>query len=159
MNFGFLGDRDCKADAINGKLSELHAAVGLAELDAWTEKKLAWQTVAERYRHLAAGLGMDDRIFTAPTVASCYVLFLAADEREAVAIRQALTASGIGHRLWYGLGLHKHTHFQGSLCEALPVTDSLAPRLIGLPAAVDLDQAAILEVLQAIDAVRAQHLE
>ena len=33
INFGFLGSRDCQSPNINGKLSEYHAAVGLAELD------------------------------------------------------------------------------------------------------------------------------
>jgi dTDP-4-amino-4,6-dideoxygalactose transaminase len=41
LNFGFLGSRCAEAAGINGKMSEYHAAVGLAELDGWNEKRAA----------------------------------------------------------------------------------------------------------------------
>ena len=35
MNFGFLGSREAQVAGFNGKLSEYHAAIGLAALDPW----------------------------------------------------------------------------------------------------------------------------
>ena len=41
LNYGFLGNRESITPSINGKLSEYHAAVGLAELDCWPAKNVA----------------------------------------------------------------------------------------------------------------------
>src|ERR1019366_10315163 len=35
LNFGSSGSRDSRTPSTNGKMSEYHAAVGLAELDGW----------------------------------------------------------------------------------------------------------------------------
>ncbi len=39
INFGFFGERVARSRAINGKMSEYHAAVTLAALDAWPETR------------------------------------------------------------------------------------------------------------------------
>ena len=41
LNFGFSGSRESRAPSTNGKMSEYHAAVGLAELDGWPVKSAA----------------------------------------------------------------------------------------------------------------------
>ena len=38
LNFGFFGSRDSATPSLNGKLSEYHAAVGLAELEGWNAR-------------------------------------------------------------------------------------------------------------------------
>ena len=38
LNLGFEGSRESQGPSINGKMSEYHAAVGLAELDGWDRK-------------------------------------------------------------------------------------------------------------------------
>ena len=40
LNFGVSSIRDCRMASTNGKMSEYHAAVGLAELDGWPENSL-----------------------------------------------------------------------------------------------------------------------
>ena len=50
LNFGFGGGRDSKCANVNGKMSEYHAAIGLAQLDGWQEKSLALREVADLYR-------------------------------------------------------------------------------------------------------------
>lgn len=47
-NFGFFGSRRAEVPAINGKLSEYHAAVGLAALQAWPEQRERFLAVARR---------------------------------------------------------------------------------------------------------------
>ncbi len=42
INNGFSVGRDAPMFGINGKMSEYHAAVGLAELDGWEEKRAKW---------------------------------------------------------------------------------------------------------------------
>lgn len=48
-NNGFTHNRSIDTPGINGKMSEYHAAVGLAELDGWPDKRDSWFRVQEMY--------------------------------------------------------------------------------------------------------------
>ena len=74
LNFGFFGSRDSCTSSTNGKMSEYHAAVGLAELDGWEEKLMTFGVTADRYRRLMADAGLLDRLISVPDVAPNYVL-------------------------------------------------------------------------------------
>lgn len=140
LNFGFRIGRDSEIPHINGKLSEYHAAVGLAALDCWTETHAAMSAVADAYREELAGTGLAGRLITAPDVGSSYVLLLCGGALESERIQGSLTQSSVGFRLWYGRGLHTHHYFAELPHDPLPVTDGIAPRLLGLPLAVDLSR-------------------
>jgi dTDP-4-amino-4,6-dideoxygalactose transaminase len=129
-------------------MSEYHAAVGLAELDGWSEKRAALRRVAESYRRSAAHGGLT--IPVAPQVSSCYALLSSPDGLRAGA---ALTHEGIDHRLWYGRGLHREPYFATDY--SLPVVDTLASRLIGLPVAPDLPDAVIERIVAILAGGRA----
>ena len=154
LNFGFFDSRDSRVSSTNGKMSEYHAAVGLAELDGWTAKRAALLAVAARYRNRFTGAGLGDRVVTAPQIASCYGLFRCEDDDEMRRVQEFLTRAGIESRTWYGRGLHGQPYFLGSAHDTLPNTDSLA-RLLGLPIATDLPDRAVSQVVDTIqDAVR-----
>jgi dTDP-4-amino-4,6-dideoxygalactose transaminase len=150
INFGFLGTRECQSPSFNGKMSEFHAAVGHASLDAWDETVAAWRTTCASYSSCAGTLGLADRVILNPTIASCYALFRARSETEAIAVTQALTARCIEHRYWYGHGLHTHKHFAEVARDPLPQTTRIAYRLIGLPTAIDLSHEAIKRIMAAV---------
>jgi len=150
LNFGFYGDRNCRMASINGKLSEYHAAIGLAELAGWEEKQARLVRTAARYRSLLKGCGLADRFVGAPEVSGMYALFDCHDEAEAGRLCKQLEVSDIGYRRWYGLGLHRETYFEHASGEPLPVTSRLAPRLIGLPMAPDLPESDQLRVVEAV---------
>jgi dTDP-4-amino-4,6-dideoxygalactose transaminase len=143
LNFGFLDSRNSGSASINGKLSEYHAAVGLAELDAWRDKRAALLEVAARYREGFAREKLTMQFAGAPDIASCYALFVARDVMQAKRIQDALSAQRIDFRLWYGNGLHSQDYFRGLPHGPLPVTTALSPRVIGLPVACDLVPATI----------------
>ncbi len=143
LNFGFFGDRTSRGPSINGKMSEYHAAVGLAELDGWAVKRSGFGRVAADYAR-------SERIVVSPLIASCYALFEARDLAESTAVRASLDALAIEHRLWYGGGLHREPAFASVERDRLDTTDDLAPRLIGLPTAPDLDASSIRRVVEAI---------
>jgi dTDP-4-amino-4,6-dideoxygalactose transaminase len=143
LNFGFSGGRDSATPSLNGKLSEYHAAVGLAELEGWNARQEATAHVLDLYRERFDSLGLADSLVCGPEVASPYVLFRAGTQLEAHAVASSLAADGISHRLWYGGGLQTHTHYAGCSSDPLPVTEELAPRLLGLPFAVDLEERAV----------------
>jgi dTDP-4-amino-4,6-dideoxygalactose transaminase len=150
LNFGFESVRDCRSANTNGKLSEYNAAVGLAELDDWEAKHAAFLAVAAHYRALAQARGLAESLHLAPDIACNYALFLAADAGAAARACARLAAANIGYRHWYGLGLHRQTYCAGFPAQPRPVTDDLAPRLVGLPMAPDLPRAAIERVLDAL---------
>jgi len=150
LNFGFSGSRDSAIPSLNGKLSEYHAAVGLAELEGWNAKQEATGRVLDLYRESFDRLGLADRLVCGPEVASPYVLFQARMQLEANDVAASLTEDGVSHRLWYGGGIQTHTRFVGCCSEPLPVTDDLAPRLLGLPFAVDLNERAVERTVSAV---------
>jgi dTDP-4-amino-4,6-dideoxygalactose transaminase len=153
LNFGFAGTRETSGPGFNGKMSEYHAAVGLAELDGWSVKRANLRHVAATYRDRAAEYGLC--IHAAPNVSSCYVLFDAASEEESGATQSFLERRGIDCRLWYGYGLHRQPYFRAAAHDPLPVTEALAPRLIGIPVAADLSDAAIERIVTALAESRA----
>jgi dTDP-4-amino-4,6-dideoxygalactose transaminase len=150
INFGFLGTRESQSPSFNGKMSEFHAAVGNASLDAWDETVVAWRTTCAAYSHCAKTAGLADQLILPPTVASCYALFRASSEVEAVSVMRALTESSIEHRFWYGYGLHTHEHFAAAARDQLPQTARIAHRLVGLPTAIDLSPDAMKRIVTAI---------
>ena len=150
LNFGFSGSRDSATPSLNGKLSEYHAAIGLAELEQWNAKEEATALVLDLYQARFDRLGLADRLVCGPEVASPYVLFQARTQPEADNVAASLAEDGISHRLWYGRGLHTHTQYAGCSSDPLPVTEGLASRLVGLPFAVDLGERAVERIGAAV---------
>lgn len=150
LNFGFMGTRRCDVAGFNGKMSEYHAAVGLAELDGWPEKRIAYTRARDLYLDCAVRHGLGERLVTAPRIASSYVLNVATDLAEAQSVRAALTDAGIEHRYWYGLGLHREPYFAAVARDSLPGVESLSPRLIGLPMALDFGSGEIERIVAAV---------
>ena len=149
LNFGFQGTRESRSAGINGKMSEYHAAVGLAELDGWPEKRLALEAVADEYRRRLEDAGLSGLVAT-PDIGASYIIFRCDDAAEADRVHESLRQAGVDHRLWYGRGLHHHASFAGLRREELAVTEELAPCLVGVPLAPDLTEATIGQVVDAL---------
>jgi dTDP-4-amino-4,6-dideoxygalactose transaminase len=155
LNFGISSVRDCCMASTNGKMSEYHAAVGLAELDAWPEKLALFRSVAVRYRRALETAGLADGFYGTPDIGPNYVLFRCHDAGEAAHVDECFTQANIGFRLWYGNGLHHQTYYANLARDALGVTDAIAPCLLGLAMAPDLEDATIARVVGVLaDAVR-----
>ena len=150
LNFGFHLSRDSKVASTNGKMSEYHAAIGLAELDAWDEKRSAFRGVADQYRRQMSAAGLADRFLAAPEICSSYALFRCRTRAESERIQDRLRSYGVGFRLWYGTGVQQQTYFLASWRSDLSVTESIAPCLLGLPMAVDMTDALIGRVVAAL---------
>src|SRR5437660_3888891 len=102
LNFGFLDSREALVAGFNGKMSEYHAAVGLAALDAWPQTRAGFLAAAQAYRSAAQRSGLGGRIIAETGWASNYVLYRAETAAEAVAAQQSLARARIDFRLWYG---------------------------------------------------------
>jgi dTDP-4-amino-4,6-dideoxygalactose transaminase len=152
LNFGIRDIRDCRMPSTNGKMSEYHAAVGLAELDGWPEKLAALNDLARRYRWHMDAAGLADRLYTAPDIAPNYVLFRCRDTAEAERVSASLSRNHIDFRLWYGRGLQHETYNRGLARDNLAVVEGLAPCLLGLPVAPDLPEDGIARAVASISA-------
>lgn len=150
LNFGFHFTRECQVASTNGKMSEYHAAVGLAELDRWTEKQSAFARVLANYRESASIAGLSRQLMTAPGLCSSYVLFHCDSLPQSMRVQDFLRNHRIEFRLWYGMGLQQQPYFANCPADPLPVTHALAPRLLGLPMAPDLCESSIHRVVQAL---------
>jgi dTDP-4-amino-4,6-dideoxygalactose transaminase len=150
LNFGFDEVRNSASASTNGKMSEYHAAVGLAELDGWAQKCQALATVANSYRQRLNLVGLTNHFVGAPAVAGCYALFGASNVPESARLQQSLSRSDVEFRLWYGDGLLKQRYFADLPHDSLDVSERMAPLLIGLPMATDLPNAVIDRVIAAL---------
>jgi dTDP-4-amino-4,6-dideoxygalactose transaminase len=151
INFGFADSREALTAAMNGKLSEYAAAVGLAALDGWPTARAAYARVARRYAsafegiaavRLQPGYGGGEWL-------SATTIVHVPPERLAH-VEDALARAGIGTRRWWGDGLARHAAFTGDGREPLPVTDALASTTLGLPCFPDLPGEAIAEIAAAV---------
>jgi dTDP-4-amino-4,6-dideoxygalactose transaminase len=151
LNFGFFESRESHGPSTNGKLSEYHAAVGLAELDSWPEKRRAFIEVARQYHEVAEALGLSTSIICSRTHASAYVLYRAGAEEEADRVVAALTRAGIEFRRWYGKGLHRQPFYREFPATAMPVTENLAQCILSVPMYTDLQACDVQRVLVALN--------
>jgi dTDP-4-amino-4,6-dideoxygalactose transaminase len=149
-NFGFLGLREVGLPGFNGKLSEYHAAVGLASLDGVDAIETEREARSRRFIRAAARAGLSDAIVLWPAIASHYALWQAPTLRAAALGCAALTAAGIEWRRWYGAGLHLEPYFAQAGRPQLPVTEDIAARLIGIPYFAHIEDSAIERILSAL---------
>jgi dTDP-4-amino-4,6-dideoxygalactose transaminase len=131
--FGFMGAS--RVSAIRGgnyRISEYTAAVGLAALAKSEDKIARLKTVALTYAdelrnsqiRLQDGVGEN-------WVTMTLNVRLPADS--VTDTLQRLDESGIQWRRWWGLGCQSHPAFASLRSLNLPVTNDLAPRVIGVP--------------------------
>jgi dTDP-4-amino-4,6-dideoxygalactose transaminase len=148
-NFGFAGTREAVLPAGNAKLSEYHAAVGLAALDEWSEARNDWIVVAQTYRD---ALSQSNRVrfqsgFGQSWIASTCVIGL---EGPVDRVEALLARSGIETRQWWGVGAHAHAATRAFPRTALPATEALAKSTIALPFSRDLRRADIERVAECL---------
>jgi dTDP-4-amino-4,6-dideoxygalactose transaminase len=132
-NFGFAGTREAAVPAGNAKLSEYHAAVGLAALDEWADVREEWMAVARAYRE---ALPESNRLrfqagFGESWIASTCVISVAGSE--AMRIANTLERAGVETRRWWGDGAHAHRATAAFPRASLPVTEALATSTLALP--------------------------
>lgn len=139
-NFGFGENRIAVTGGFNAKLSEYHAAIGLASLDMWSETRSAWMSVAGAYRQ---ALAKSNRISLQPGFGEVWVsstCVVSIDETVHTKAQQALAGAGIETRMWWGTGACSHPVVAALPRGRLPVTDKLARSTLGLPNYQDLEQ-------------------
>jgi dTDP-4-amino-4,6-dideoxygalactose transaminase len=138
-NYGNPGDYDCRVPGLNARMSELHAAVGLA---SWSELPARVARRNELVGVFAAAVAGVPGI-RIPTVDSADLstykdLTLVVDEQvfglDVSSFRHVLDAEGVDTRRYFYPPVHRQQAYRylGTPAE-LPVTDRLSPRVLTLP--------------------------
>ena len=148
INFSLEGG-DVVARGLNGKLPEVSAAIGLAALRTLEEHIAVRRAAVERLGRAATGSANLPYRPGRPPWQGLPVVLAQADARDvALAV---LHAAGIEARAYYSPGLHRTRAFAGCAPFPLPVTDSLAGRILCLPVHADLAGEALDRVVEAVE--------
>jgi dTDP-4-amino-4,6-dideoxygalactose transaminase len=143
-NFGFHGSRIAHNLATNSKISEYHAAVGLASLDNWEHDRKEWERTAYRMQTALTELGCKTQLaFQSGQISStCIAIFESESHRNTA--ESKLEAHGIETRRWWGDGLHRMPSFaEIGATHSLQTTERIASTTLGIPYFRDLDSNAI----------------
>lgn len=145
-NFGFVDSRESRMSAINAKLSEYGAAIGLAALDRWPQSRPLYQFVASMYRYYTGDIDVALQDGIGENWVSSTVVARLGRGMRLDRVIESMTQAGIGVRCWWAGGLHSHSAFSKCPRTELCVTDELARISLGLPCSPDLSAAQIEEI-------------
>ncbi len=148
--FGFAGDRVALSYGGNYKLSEYHAAVGLAQFERIEEMKQRYLKIRTEYfayfafcENISYLPGEDTKISS--------TLNLIFDNKKANAIVEALRLGGIGASIWWEDLLHQNQLFNTlSSAYSFPVTDEFHDCVVALPFSTSLSEKDISLVVEGI---------
>ena len=150
IGFGFARtERVSNLRGGNYRISEYAAAAGLAVLETIDAKIAMLKRIGHDYARalrgrasaLQAGAGTDWATMT------LNVIVQASDLDRAIA---RLDADAIQWRRWWGFGTHRHPAFADLLCADLAITETMAPRVIGVPMFEELQPRQIARVVEAL---------
>jgi dTDP-4-amino-4,6-dideoxygalactose transaminase len=162
-DYGNPGDYDTSFAGLNGRMSELHAAVGLESLEDFDEHLARRRALADRYRRQLAGVPgvrmqqVDDgdrSTYKDLTVAVEPAAFGATRDDLVAALR----AEGVDTRCYFSPPVHRQASYRGvgTPPGGLPRTDRLAAEVVSLPIWPDLPPAAVDRVAAVVAEVH-QH--
>ena len=131
--FGFAGtQRVSTVRGGNYRISEYTAAVGLAALEGIALKEGRLLTLAQQYvRRLADAPVTLQRGLGSDWASSTFNILVASEE--VASTLERMEAKGVQWRRWWGPGTHRHAAFADLQGTALPHTEQIAPRVIGIP--------------------------
>lgn len=138
--FGHRADDHYRV-GINGKNSELHAAMGLCNLPRVEEAIQRRKKLSETYRYCLEGLPLRWRQPDSTlTYNYAYFPVIFEDFATMQKIKQELERNGIFARRYFYPALNKLAYYNGESC---PVAESIAQRVLCLPLYPELEKADI----------------
>jgi dTDP-4-amino-4,6-dideoxygalactose transaminase len=163
-NFGIASEDVVRGVGVNGKLSELHAALGLALIDDVAEETRARGVLASRYRERLAGReGIRLQRVAEGTTPNHFNFAIAIDEggfglsRDAV--YHALRAENVMARRYFNplcSEIDAYRALPSANPAALPNAQRISREVLCLPLFGDLGEESVDRVLDALDGIRAR---
>jgi dTDP-4-amino-4,6-dideoxygalactose transaminase len=158
-DYGNPGNYDCQFVGLNARMSELHAAVGLASLDGLDERISHRNDLVDAFKKRAAGLpGLDYQQVRSEDVSTFKDLTLIIDPESfglcAAEVGRALATEGIDSRRYYYPPIHRQKAYAYLPQDRdLPVTDEMADRVLTPPLYSHMTHAQIRAVADAVIAI------
>lgn len=148
-NFGIVsGNKGIAGPGINCKMSEVHAAMGLAVLDN-IEQVLARRIAAfQHYKHLLQDVVCLPQWHTTANENGAYFPMLLATHAQSERVLAALAEAGVTARRYFAPALHSLKDYQYPGMAPCPVAADYASRTLCLPLFYDLSDAEIRYVAQ-----------
>jgi len=150
-NFGYY-TRRISIPGVNAKMSEYTAAVALAAMDKWPQRRSQWLAVTEHYQQLLHPLMQKHGLmvwFPEDGVSSTCNIRLTSLSADRV-ISQ-LQVRGIKARQWWDKGCHVQPAYAHYPHGDLTVTNRLAASVVSLPFYVDIPPQHLVQVADALD--------
>lgn len=152
-NFGIYADRPVDDAFGNFKMSEYSAAIGLAALELWPERRRA---LAELSARMSAGFDQLGVVkapgFGGELVSS--TCMVAVPGRSANELERLCAEHQIGARRWWREGLHRLPGFAACGREALTNCEAIASAYLGIGYFPDMTDAECERVLAVLEAAR-----
>lgn len=149
-NFGFTPTRVAHRTGINAKLSEYHAAIGLAQLEKWRETRRTWLRVASAYRRAFDG---HPRIALLPGYGRDWVGSTAVFRfcgHAASALADDLNQHHVQSRRWWQRGVSHHPAFADCAAGDLANSETLAGETLALPCYLTLRDSVVKQVVESV---------
>lgn len=149
-NFGFEGSRSSLTPGVNGKLSEVHASIGLGALDDWPVSKELYYAKSNSYLTKARGIdqicNFQNGWGTHWVSSTCIVRFKSKSLKTGAV--KLLSEAGIQIRDWWNGGCHREPCFKlAKRIGDLRNTDTLAQITLGIPFYRDIEDSKIDKII------------
>lgn len=139
---------------VNGRLDTLQAAVLLAKLEVFADELAARERIAAVYDRRLAGLVQTPARVPDATSAWAIYAVLPPDGEARARLQAGLRERGVPSAIYYPRALHQQPAYAGHHDgAALPVSESLATRILALPIHPDLTEADAGRVCDAVAGV------
>lgn len=144
-NYGNPGDYDCVVPGLNGRMSELHAALAVEALVALDEDVRHRNTLAAAFHDALAGVpGISVPAVSDGDTSTFKDLAIIVEPDayglDADALAAALSAEGIDSRRYYHPPVHRQAAYADAAATELPVTEWAARRTLCVPLWSTMDE-------------------
>jgi dTDP-4-amino-4,6-dideoxygalactose transaminase len=167
-NFGFAGEGDIPVNGINAKMSEMHAAVGLCQLERFDSLQSINRERFDIYRACFDGHEQVRLVPVSNGGASPHgyvvVEVTAPGEDPALELQRTLEAENVHVRRYFSPGVHRLQAFERfAPPHPLPATELLSTRCLSLPTGEAVSPNDVLRigglVLEAIERLSRRHVD
>jgi dTDP-4-amino-4,6-dideoxygalactose transaminase len=156
-DYGHPGDYDCRFPGLNGRMSELHAAVALASLSDLEPRLQAREALAASYREALAGVsGISFPTLPEGDRSTYKDLTILVDPEgfgtDADSLGAALRAEGVETKRYYSPPVHRMVAYRSTaqVSGTLPETEVAAARALTLPLWVGMKDEHVFGIARAI---------
>jgi len=148
-NFGFTPD-GIIVRGTNAKLNEYNAAVGLAELDGWAEKRKKFIELNQTYLTKLEEAGIKAWLSRGWVTSCCNIALKKPNADEVI---EHLLKNGIESRRWWKKGCHNLSPYKDFPKTPLYNTEKLVDSVVAIPFWIGLGEEAVEKVVTEVEKV------